>query len=338
MGRTSPLLCLWAALAGAGCSREVDVHVVGWERNGEGWSIAKVWKNGKPRPLSDQPSVATAIAVSDGDVYVAGAVRFGSVAAAVYWKNGTLVQLTDGAREAFGEGIAVSGSDVYVVGHERDAGFVSVAMLWKNGEPTALASGASEAYAVAVSGSDVYVAGYEVKVSEVSPGQFVGTPVAKYWKNGVASSLTDGTYPAVARGIAVSGSDLHVVGWTGGARAQVARHWKNDAPVALTDGTFTATASAVSVRGAAIYVAGGEYDGYEDVAKLWRDGVPMDLSHVDVPRGEGCGAAAVAGRGDDVWAAGHDGPIAVVWENGAPEALTGGETEANALGIAITER
>jgi len=44
----------------------------------------------------------------DSDIYVAGAERnSGGIAVAKYWKNGKVVSLTDGTKEATGKSIVV---------------------------------------------------------------------------------------------------------------------------------------------------------------------------------------------------------------------------------------
>src|SRR4026209_385590 len=86
---------------------------------------------------------------------------------------------------------------------------------------------------------DVYVAGFE----ESGLGY-----VAKYWKNGQAVSLTDGTTDAAASSIFVSGNDIYVCGSIDGN----AVYWKNGNPVTLGDGN--ATSIAVSEND--VYVAG----------------------------------------------------------------------------------
>ncbi len=73
----------------------------------------------------------------------------------------------------------------------------------------------SSASAIAISGTDVYVAGYE--------GNF-----AKYWKNGIGVSLSDGT---MATAIAISGADVYVAGWED--QPYTAKYWKNGIAVSL---------------------------------------------------------------------------------------------------------
>jgi len=53
----------------------------------------------------------------------------------------------------------------------------------------------AQANAIFVSGSDVYVAGDYFVAGSIS--------VAKYWKNGVSTALTDGTFNAGANSIFV---------------------------------------------------------------------------------------------------------------------------------------
>lgn len=166
-----------------------DVYVCGYQFNGAKYG-AMVWKNGAPTPLTDgsQFSNSRAIAVSGGDVYVAGYETNGTASIARVWKNGVATALTDGTQAADCRGMTLVGNDVYVVG---DDGFAS--FLWKNGIPSVLPD-AWAVDAVAVSGSDVYVAGATLH----------GHYIAKYWKNGVTTLLTDGTQDSFAYSVFVN--------------------------------------------------------------------------------------------------------------------------------------
>lgn len=53
---------------------------------------------------------------------------------------------------------------------------------------------------------DIYAAGYE-------RNELMKT-VAKVWKNGVATDLSNGNFNAVANAIAVSGTDIYLCCWT----------------------------------------------------------------------------------------------------------------------------
>ncbi len=100
---------------------------------------------------------------------------------------------------------------------------------------------ASQADAVdaAIPGVDVYATGWE------SNGT---TDLAKYWKNGSPTSLTNGSKghmplgnvespDAVAYALAVSGTDVYVAGYEFNGTQYVAIIWKNGVPTPLTDGT-----------------------------------------------------------------------------------------------------
>ena len=100
-----------------------------------------------------------------------------------------------------------------------------------------------------MSGTDVYVAGYENVTTEVGPGQFVVAGVAKYWRNGVATALTDGTNDAAATSIAIFGSDIYIGGWETSGGVSVAKVWKNGTAQAVTDAHVRAKATGVLVSG-----------------------------------------------------------------------------------------
>lgn len=98
-----------------------------------------VWKNGVltvlPSPVN--LGAANGICVSGNDVYVCGRAEApsGNVTQAVYWKNGSLVNLTSsGEAEAYD--IAVDGSDIHVAGYNSTNGNIYPASYWKNGVET----------------------------------------------------------------------------------------------------------------------------------------------------------------------------------------------------------
>jgi hypothetical protein len=161
---------------------------------------------------------------------------------AVYWKNGTLVPLTDGTQYANVYKIIASGTDIYITGCEGP-----VAKYWKNGKPVNLNDGSkvNAATSIAISGSDIYVSGFESD----------GINIAKYWKNGVPVNLTDGIKYATTTCIVVYGPDVYVTGAEqsspysiiSGASKYVAIYWKNGKAIKLTDGTNNAWANSIQV-------------------------------------------------------------------------------------------
>jgi hypothetical protein len=248
-----------------------EVYVVGSERRGMPspygglHDVPTVWRNGVATPLTDGTYVAQAssVAVSGDDVYVVGYASIGTHEIAkgphdvsVLWKNGVATWLTDGTRDAQATSVALSGSDVYVVGWDSIDDHHAVATVWKNGVATRLTNGAryAEAASVAVSGSDVYVVGHD--------GQ-----AATIWKNEVVTALTDGSQTAYASSVAVSGSDVYVVGLVG----EVAVAWRNGVALRLTDAS---SVTSVAVLGSDVYVGGSA----SNRATVWRNEVPAQLS------------------------------------------------------------
>lgn len=209
-----------------------DVHVCGYDYNIDevSYVIGKYWRNGTEVNLvdtaSDLAGIPYSMFISGDDVYLAGYIghKFSARSAAVYWKNGMPVFLTDTSKLSDAQSIFVKGNDVYVAGSQLtditiDA--LKFAYYWKNGTPVALTNGSYQAgaYSVYVSGSDVYVAGYEKNAS--------GFSFAKYWKNGVPVSLSDGTTYGYAYAICVVDGDVYVAGAEGDNTHVWAKFWKN---------------------------------------------------------------------------------------------------------------
>jgi glutamate synthase domain-containing protein 3 len=160
----------------------------------------------------------------NADVYIAGSVKAqNGYYVAAYWKNGVITKLTDSLSDAFGNNIAVSGTDVYVTGSIDNKG----ATYWKNGKSVTLSS-SGKTFAIAVAGNDVYVAG-------ISTGFC-------YWKNGVETRLGSEGLAYYASSIQVIGKDVYVSGFTGSAKV----YWKNNVAIPFSN-NLTAKANAMVV-------------------------------------------------------------------------------------------
>lgn len=173
--------------------------------------------------------------------------------------------------------------------------------------------------------TDVYVAGYEFNRN---------VNVAKYWKNGVPVSLTDGTHNAIAFAIQVVGNDVYVAGAESNETADVAKYWKNSVAVNLSDGTRQAVAEAIVISAGDVYAAGYEVNAGIPLAipKYWKNGVAVPLSDGSQGTGE---ATSIAVSGSDVYVAGWmyettmvspnnyvSVPVAKVWKNGVSADFT----------------
>ncbi len=236
-----------------------NVYVAGWASSSAGIRAAVLWVNGTATTLSPPSGMANcgaaAIAVSGGDVYVVGTAWSSNIdERAAYWVNGaaTLLPMPGGLTvDYYANGIVVSGGDVYVSGYTDSGMGNNTAVSWANSGwattlplPSGWMLEGYKANGITVSGSDVDVAGGGVNN--------VGSTTAAYWVNGTATTLPmPSTMPnsfagSYANGIAISGSDVYVVGYAG----QTAAYWVNDGagtPLPMPSGAYKSWANAIAV-------------------------------------------------------------------------------------------
>jgi hypothetical protein len=122
---------------------DADLYVAGfiegsrdyWHHDIDPPGKAAYWKNGELHKLeATVVSAATAIYVSDGNVYVAGIRGAGTAMRPVLWKNGEVLELSDkrGDDAWIPSGIHVKGSDITIVGATDSWGDPKL-YSWKNG-------------------------------------------------------------------------------------------------------------------------------------------------------------------------------------------------------------
>jgi hypothetical protein len=276
------------------------------------------WLNGAPTTLADSTGssangTANSIAVSGGDIYVAGISGYDSQkdqvpwtndsatypitgSVATVWKNGTpvtlpgysTVGLVDSGKSAnriyadYVTAIYVSGSDIYVSG---GTSFESAAhaRYWTNGVPVDLAGslsypGQNGSYGYPQS-TGIFASGGDVYVSGLQQTT-TGWTVAIYWKNAAPIFLsTDSLSGSVANSIYVAGSDVYAAGWQNINNYSRAMLWKNGTPTALTGNDTSSQANSVIVAGNDVYVAGVSWVAPNNyVATYWKNGSPVYLS------------------------------------------------------------
>lgn len=278
---------------------EPDVYVTGYKNAADYLQrTAYLWKNGEATqiPILHPKSLF----ISQGDVYVAGNYKDETMinGTCALWKNGNLTLYPE--TNSTGESIFVSDQNVYVAGHAGG----NTAYLWTNGvmsrlQPVGATSNA--AYSVFVSGNDVYVAGNKVK----SRDEYIR--LATYWKNGVATDLTDGTSNAQINSIVVAEGVVYAAGRENSRPV----FWIDGVPT-YPEGTFEANSIRVSDKGD-VYVGGRDRN---NSPMIWKNGEPIRLS-------EQTGRAwSIFLCGEDVYVAGYidnqEGRVAVMWKNGVP--------------------
>ncbi len=172
---------------------EGSIYVAGYDDANK----AAYWKDGVKVGLSAFVSVAYDIEVVNGDVYVAGTVLNGNTYA-VYWKNGVITELTDGATDAFASSIAVYGSDVYVSGQYQDYSKVG---YWKN-DQAGIVNLSTGSYVpmdslVLLSMPKIFINDGDIYVTAALGADPNDATVGGYWKNGEFSTPTGGIYSSI---------------------------------------------------------------------------------------------------------------------------------------------
>lgn len=224
--------------------------------------------------ISVTTQVQTVTSTSDFYLYTANVYVAGSIISpyskeqVAYWKNGTLVTLTSGSKQASATAITVVGNDVYTAGYILHGMYdVSIA-YWKNNVQVDLATHVASAYvrSIMVHNGDVYVTGH------------VDSEVV-YWKNGIKIklSLLPGMTSGASSGIAMQGNDLYISGYQGG-NGQYAVYWKNGVPTKLPN-TFSCSAGNNMVfHKGDLYIPAVYSSSHKDAVNYWKNGVPMKIS------------------------------------------------------------
>ena len=219
-----------------------DVYVTGYSLDLTTYhSVAEFWKNGTLFKLTADTSdaAAIAIAISGGDVYIAGIDR----GVFKLWVNGVLRDIPNSTIPGTIRSLYVLGNDVYVTGNDYDpVSSKNTAAYWKNGAEVKLTNGSLDSYAnsIVVSGTDVYVAGLEAGSSGTNNA-------ARYWKNGQQVNLADiATQNVIANAIAVHGNDVYV----SASGNNTINYWLNGKSVSLGSGAehFNSSCIFVSIR------------------------------------------------------------------------------------------
>ncbi len=177
----------------------------------------------------------------------------------------------------------------------------------------------------------VYVSGYEYNAQ--------GKRVAKYWKDGVATDLSNGSTDAVANSIYCTDQEVIVAGYqTNATGKKVAVIWKNGVSTDLTDGSSDAEAKSVYAASQFFVMVAGEEAG---VARLWQNGA-LQSFEVQSKGSANCVFVDVANN-STVYVAGYENssssdPTAVAkyWKNGKSVRLTDGTEDCYANSIFVS--
>jgi hypothetical protein len=183
-------------------------------------------------------------------------------------------------------------------------------------------------------GNTVYAVGYEAN-------SINNNNIAKLWKNGVVTNLTNGTFDAVPYALFVSGFDVYAAGRESNGTNHIAKVWRNGIATNLTDGNNFAQATSIFVSGSDVYVTGYENNASGiQVAKIWKNGVATNLT--DGTKNANTHSIVVAGT--DVYVSGEEATnfgtyTGKLWKNGVSSNLVSGtfSTFGNSIKIVGTD-
>lgn len=215
------------------------VYVAGYERNSNGFYVAKYWKNGTEVILSDGSTHARVedLAVVGNDIYIVGS----DAAGALYWKNGTPVVIR--SSNVILRKIFVDNNDVYVAGSDYTGSGNVIAAYWKNGNEVKLTAdnGYASIMDIVVQNGVVYAAGYE---------KIGSTSVARYWKNGEGTTISaPSARGGYAFGIALRGKEVFV-GFNEDPPDHVAKtgYWHNGQVTTLSETGYSTEGLAIALK------------------------------------------------------------------------------------------
>ncbi|MEO6540047.1 MAG: hypothetical protein ABIN74_03605 [Ferruginibacter sp.] len=180
------------------------------------------------------------------------------------------------------------------------------------------------------SGPDIYVAGVE------SNGTI---DVAKVWKNGVATTLTDGTVNSAALEVQVSGTDVYVAGYSRvNFNTSTPKLWKNGTLNTLMNNCNFGEAYSVFVNGTDVYAAGVTGDNNNcpatpTVACKWKNNSLDLISNVAID----AIASDIFVSGTDVYVAGQDDGFAAFWKNSVVTRLSAINSSTSSIVVSGTD-
>ena len=268
-----------------------------------------------------------------GNLYFAGYAQEGGVDAAVYWKNGTRIDLQDGSRAT---GIAVSGSGtVYVSGYYNADG-KNIGVYWKDDGISVSRVELNNAAFTRATDIDVSSTGIVYVSGYYNEGPH---DIAVYWRDAGTGPERTPLYTSAlsqANALWLDGGDVHVAGrYLAGT--VWASAWKNDAAGLRSLDSRSGNAKDIAVMDGVAHAAGDYLDtGYVRRAALWRLAGTVEMTPLaagDYP----AYANGMAVLDGDVYVAGvqvEGLDRAVYWTNGAIKKLSPDtESRANALAV-----
>jgi len=200
-----------------------DIYAIGTLGTSTGTNPGVVWKNGSsvslPLPAGSSSAEPRMVYSNGSDIYIAGITWYssGSIKEATYWKipggntgsiTATVVGTSGSNSDAFG--IALSGTDVYVVGTAVVSGVAATVVYWVNGTQTNIGGGTitNGRPQILNIGTDIYIAAAQNDLTAHTTTMYL-------FKNGAtyspSSPITGGPTTVVSSyGLATDGTNLFI--------------------------------------------------------------------------------------------------------------------------------
>lgn len=257
--------------AGGYCNSSSNIKSAGYWKNG----IWTTLPNGVDSVNFRGCGVTAFVVDASGSVYAGGySMDNSNVVYAGYWKNGTWTILPNGVDSTNTDGCMVESlaldvsGNVYACGKCNNSLNIPSAGYWMNGVWTTLSNGidssnsngcCGNSLVIDVSGN-IYIGGYCTTGSNIES--------AGYWKNGVWTTLTNGSNADNSRGCMVNTIVVDVAGnvYAGGyctisSYIHSAGYWKNGEWISLPNGIDETNSNGCSCNALIVDSLGNVYAG-----------------------------------------------------------------------------
>ena len=201
------------------------VYVTGYEVDSTGLHIATYWENGVATYIDSggSISIANAITIHEGDVYIAGFkadYNNGDNEIAKYWKNGEEFEITRNTT-AFASDIFIKDNKVYTLVNES-VNNVVLARYWEDKNEHILSENktASLGLSMTIADGTVYVSGMVF-------GNDDATRYATLWVDGIEKRLSEYNMYGETCKIISSNGDVYVLTNERQEYLSVPKYWKN---------------------------------------------------------------------------------------------------------------
>ncbi len=202
-----------------------NVYVTGYEVDSTGLYIATFWKNGVATHLDSGGnfSIANAVTVNNGDVYIAGYkadYNNGDNEIAKYWKNGKEIEITRNTT-ANAQDIYVKDNKVYTLVNESVNNVVR-AKYWVDGNGYILSENNT-----ATLGRSMTIADGIIYVSGIAYNNTDAHSYAILWVDGIEERLSERTIFGETCKLTSSNGDVYVLTNEHHESFTVPKYWKN---------------------------------------------------------------------------------------------------------------